>query len=565
MAKFANVSGDQRVDLGDIQQIAVDTPLDMQTDLVHGFLIPTGTPSIVSGFRPSLSGGVISINVNADGTPQEGSAFLGYRDAAGAVRYGVVRSHDNTVGSINVGSYVAGDYTVYIRFNLSPGVLQNRPFFSAANNGFEYSKVTPTQLVSSWEARAELNAIMLGPEWLPIATLTVTASTQTLTDTRRMYFEGNAATNFAPFWGTGAADRLTSRSTPISDLRTMIDALKQCLVDIKGPSIAPWYNPVVSGMNIGNRFVPANYPTTAVPNPTDGRIALGDASFYLQGPTATVNKPILAFNGATGAALVMSYDRTTNALLFGSASADAFGVNGLTGYMGMGRYQNAPRHRLHIGALNGGNILQIEGAFGQIASMGLYAYGDQNPAYMYFGGNAGASTVTDPPNYFRIGSTSGNLFELQSAGGASLFNYNLSSGVFNVNGTVAAAKAVITETSFGDGVIVGAYAFIPQGNPGTSFTNPGFGIAQAVWSSNGVCVVTLTKTTPNAIVMTNIWDLTDYCQSSAATPIDSDGKTFRVKTSRMKPPSDDPNDLPTDEPHISNANIGFAVCVLKVG
>lgn len=292
-----NFGASQRLDLSDLLQLSQGQPLGLSADLAGTFLSRAATNAskyVLHGFR--VVSGVSSGNANPAQNQLQvspGAAILAYRQGAGTPLFGVLAALDGTDQSaqfVDLTYQPASQYTVFLRLNYADSSPTDRSFWSAATPGKEYASLTPTRKIATWEVQALATGSNPGSEWLAIANLTWTAPTTQggigtisgLTDTRPLYFEGDpsATTPYSVLWGTGTNDRSADRASyGVGDLKTFVDAIKVCLEDIKGPGVARWYSPGVAGMNMG--FTPNT--------PQQSRLAVGDASLYLQGRTSSTN------------------------------------------------------------------------------------------------------------------------------------------------------------------------------------------------------------------------------------------------------------------------------------
>ena len=266
-----NVSANERIDLADFQMATNTVPAGLVNELTSAFLVNQGQNWVVSGFAPSIVSTPLGVQVGDNVTPNVG--LLGQR-IGGTISYDVLCVAGPTSQTVALTSFAAGTYGLFVRFARNPGAAAQRVYWDGTN-AREYTQLTNTRNVAQFEVRVE--SVSPSGEWLQIASLTITSTSGTLnatvTDLRPLYFEGTNAGGYAPTWGT-TADRLSNRLTkPIADLRTMIDALKAAIVDIKGPGYASWYSTNVQGMNIGQNFTGG----TVTPN----QLTVGDSKLYL--------------------------------------------------------------------------------------------------------------------------------------------------------------------------------------------------------------------------------------------------------------------------------------------
>lgn len=287
MISLLNPQANERIDLGDFTYLAQTSLLGVSRSLPEMFLTDPAKSQmwIVRGFTLSNpSGQVLSVS--------GGAALLALRQGA-QVSYGMATSDGAATQALDLSSYAAGTYSVYVRFILSADTFDTRTFYRASGGGEEYGQSVSTRLNGAWELA--VRNITPGEEWLQIGT--VTAPSMALTDTRPLYFEGRVDQGTSSGWGT-AQDRDPDRGAHgVTDLQTALAALRQGLEDIKGPGIARWYTDHIVGQTIG--FAGA---------PVASRTQWGDAGFYAQGDASA---PSLRF-ADDGAQL--SYARSTGLL-----------------------------------------------------------------------------------------------------------------------------------------------------------------------------------------------------------------------------------------------------------
>lgn len=301
MISLLNPQANERIELADFVHVSQTSILGLSRSLPEMFLTSSskGSMWIVRGFAcTSPSGQLLSV--------AKGAALLSLRSGAQVVT-GIATNDGADVQSLDLSSYVAGTYNVYVRFVLSPDTFDTRTFYRASGGGEEYGQSVPTRLSGNWELA--VRSVTPGEEWLQIAV--VTTPSMTITDTRPMYFEGRIDQSTASGWGS-TSDRSTDRaSCAVGDLQTALASLRQGLEDIKGPGLARWYTGYVAGQTIG-----------FAGTPVASRTQWADANFYAQGDT---DKPMLVF-GADGAHV--RYKRSIGVLSatgpdIGAASASA--------------------------------------------------------------------------------------------------------------------------------------------------------------------------------------------------------------------------------------------------
>ena len=313
MISLLNPQPNERIDLTDFRYLSQSSILGALRAVPSALLTsPTKQPLwVIRGFVMSNpSGQVLSV--------AKGSALLSLRQG-GQVLTGIVTDDGQATQSVDLSSYAAGTYGVFMRFVLTQEAYDTRAFFRASGGGEEYGQSVPTRLNGNWEVNVLHKTP--GEEWLQIGT--VVTPSMVLTDTRPLYFEGRVDGATASGWGS-AADRSDDRSkNGLGDLQTALSALRQSLEDVKGSGIARWYTDHVAGQSIG-------FAGTQ----TQARTQWADANFYIQGDSA---RPRLTFaaDGAhlaytrasallavTGAELPTQASSTTTALALRSGAND---------------------------------------------------------------------------------------------------------------------------------------------------------------------------------------------------------------------------------------------------
>lgn len=292
-----NLTAGERLDLTDMTTLAQTSLVDVARGVPAGLLVDSQRQAmwVVRGFAMSSpSGQVLKIT--------RGSALLSLRRGA-QVASGVLTSDGPESLSVDLSSYSAATYSIFIRFVLVPDAFDTRVFFRAATGGSEYQQSVPTRLVGGWEIAVA--AVSPGAEWLKIGE--VTTPSMALVDMRPMYFEGRADQGGASGWGSDD-DRSDDRAAHgIGDLQTMLAAMRQGLEDVKG---GRWYSAFVTGQSIGYAG-----------SPQMGRTSWGDAGFFAQG---SQDAPSFSF-ATDGGALTYRRDagqlQATGAALASSAGA----------------------------------------------------------------------------------------------------------------------------------------------------------------------------------------------------------------------------------------------------
>jgi len=259
------VEPNERIDIQDFQYLINAGIHDNTEQLLESLMCSTTRTKkwILSGFTMS-NPSAKQLQVT------KGKAILAER-RDGAVRYGMLVTEGDATKTIDLNTYSAGDYGIYIRFEAVAGENASRIFWNPAGDGSEYASSIQTRYQANWSLRVE--AASPGAEWLRIGT--VAQATMAITDEREFYFEGSLPDSYESGWsadGGGIAnDRNADRATyGITDLQGFTAATRQCLTDIKGRGLREWYSRDIGGMNIGFDA-----------DPVEDKLAIGDANFSL--------------------------------------------------------------------------------------------------------------------------------------------------------------------------------------------------------------------------------------------------------------------------------------------
>ncbi len=447
-----NVAGDEGLDLGDLTYATNAVPTGLLNELTGNFLLQPGTASIVTGLRPSGSGqGPVQVGDN--GVPNV--AFLGQRQD-GIVTQGVFTLSGPAVQQVSVSSLPANTYGIFVRFNRLPGQTQSRKFWAKAAPGREYSQLQSTRLVATWEARVEVSAP--SSEWVKIGQVVVTSagtgqgSTISVTDQRLLYFEGPVAGGYAPSWGS-AADRSNDRTAAnTSNLQRQLDALRQCILDIKGRGLATWYQPNISGLQVGTGYQLSSSPTA-------NTVAVGDDGFALSlrqasAPSGTL-QPTILLDGtndylAQGRAFGSLFRVRLGKQLFANSNAGVTSVGvptgltpgmltafqgGLTGMYGLAAVTTASNLPASLGLVSttaNAALVELGNGYGQNAYGQIYVTWANNVAFnltanQYTFLTATSSTQGSPPTIdltasrLNINTTNVVVNNRQTASGGAVF------------------------------------------------------------------------------------------------------------------------------------------------
>jgi len=263
------VEGNERMDLADFQFSLGD-----QTLAVHRQLLSQLICSPTRERKWVLSGFAITSPTGTQVQVAKGRGLLA-EARSGATYYGLLTTEGDATKIVDINTYASGVYGVYVRFEEVEGNFQPRIFWNASGLGSEYTETIATRYQANWSLRVE--ATSPGDEWLQIGT--VNRADMAIVDMRDFYFEGPVDGSYASGWSTdgggGANDRNADRKTyGVTDFQQLSAATRQCLEDIKGRGLRRWWARDIGGMNLG--FDAA---------PTEDRLALGDANFFLDGGT----------------------------------------------------------------------------------------------------------------------------------------------------------------------------------------------------------------------------------------------------------------------------------------
>ena len=484
-----NLSGDERLDLGDLTYALNTAPPGLVNEVTGSFLVAPGAFSVVTGFRPSASAAQGPVTVGDAGTANV--AFLGQRIGA-QVTQGVFTTQGPPTQSVSIATFPAGTYGIFVRFNRLTGATQTRKFWSKTAPGQEYAQLAETRLVATWEVRLELTAP--SAEWQKIGQAVVTAagtgqgSTVVVTDQRNLYFEGAAATGYSPSWGV-AADRAADRVAANSgNLQRQLDALRACIVDIKGRGLAKWYQPNISGMQIGSGFGLTDTPSA-------NTLAIGDNSYSFSNTNGSLQQSL---NGASDYFFYYRPNqfwlRVVNGTTVYANNPDGstrLGAGSSFGYLSV----NASGSQASIAAVNTDSLARL-GVFAAQAKDALIAFGTNigNPRLYLRATWTGTPTATFTL-WDNTGSTSKNF--LTSTFDGTFSQTNIFGGTVSINNIAVIPQALLFASGF--------YTPNPNGSAGavgpfySSATNQT--ISVAINSSNGI-VLSFSPGIPNGAIVT---------------------------------------------------------------
>lgn len=306
------VESNERVDIADFEFIS-EAVQAHERQMIDNFMCdPARTRKWV------LSGFAMSNPAAKQLQVAKGKAILGSR-IGGSVEYGVLTTEGDVTLTVDLNSYSAGTYGIYVRFERIAGESQSRIFWNPSGAGSEYAQAINTRWTAAWALRVE--ATNPGAEWLKIGE--VDQATMAITDQREFYFEGSVDSTYESGWssdgGGSANDRNSDRATyGCADLQMMLAALRQAVEDVKGRGLKRWWDQGIGGMNIG-------FDT----DPTDDTLAIEDANFNM---TIGTQGPEITFDTGDH----FEYDRGTNDLILSIGASDlyAWGATAFYGPVG---------------------------------------------------------------------------------------------------------------------------------------------------------------------------------------------------------------------------------------
>lgn len=264
MTDRLRIEAKERVDLLDFQQVAGQSEADLREMQANVLTNPAGSRAwILEGFamdNPSAK----QIRVTL------GRAILAKR-VAGEIQYGVLTVAGDAEKTVDLNTYSAGTYGVYVRFEEVEAEFNSRIFWNPAGDGSEYSQSIPTRYVASWGVRVESGNP--GAEWLQIGE--VDQATMAITDMRQFFFEGAVDDTYESGWssegGGGSQDRNSDRAQyGVTDFQTFTAAMRQSIEDLKGRGLRRWWDKGIGGMNIGFDD-----------DPTEDQLGIGDTDLFL--------------------------------------------------------------------------------------------------------------------------------------------------------------------------------------------------------------------------------------------------------------------------------------------
>lgn len=235
MDDLLNVRTNERVDLADFDFMSDESRQLQERQLFSSFMLDPAAPMrVVSGFAMDNPSGT-QVRVT------KGIAVLGQRE--GALTFSSLLTVEGDATKIvDVGSFSAGTYGIFVRFEFVDGDQLARTFWNPSGNGSEFSQTIPTKRQANWSMRIETSSP--GAEWFKIGETTEAAA---ITDQRDFYFEGDIAggTIYESGWSTegggSANDRNADRQQfGVFDLQTFTAATRQLFEDLR-PTGGRWW------------------------------------------------------------------------------------------------------------------------------------------------------------------------------------------------------------------------------------------------------------------------------------------------------------------------------------
>jgi len=196
---------------------------------------------IIKGFTVAQNGVPDSNAVVSRGTAMGGTVL-----EDGTTEFGVFFGAEGpSTILVDFAAKAIGLYAIYIRFTEVPGVAGTRIFWND-NTDEEETQSIDTRLVLTWQATTVLNAAPTpGEDWIKVATVDwdgAAVVTADITDTRKLFFEGDVTTTFAYEWGDGVNDRSADRAAfPIADIWTWIQMVRRQIEEIVGDPVQHYY------------------------------------------------------------------------------------------------------------------------------------------------------------------------------------------------------------------------------------------------------------------------------------------------------------------------------------
>jgi hypothetical protein len=221
MRRRKNIQANQRLDQGDMQDIAGDHAMLEGMRQMRSLIMPAGrTTGTQNEAARVFSGFEITHFVDGPALVSRGSGLM-YIVYEGTAYYGYISGEEGPASnSIDVSAFADGTYNVYVRAKFEDSDRENRVFWNPTGAAEQLRNVN-TNIALTWEAVARATALgaPAGGDYMFIGTITTTGGAVTAhTDGRVLFFEGDAANSFADEWGTGN-DRNASRGVyGIADL-----------------------------------------------------------------------------------------------------------------------------------------------------------------------------------------------------------------------------------------------------------------------------------------------------------------------------------------------------------
>lgn len=256
--KLVKFYSGERISLADLIFASTDTPRLAQGDS-SSILVEGAKPRILRGFAASMDQSTLTVS--------EGAALLTF-DAGSSLQPGLFVDETAAAKSFDCSSLAAGIYGAWVTFVSLAAEPAQRVVFRGGNTGFDQDNQVNTRTIPDWS----LVVAPSQPSSAHLLVAQVTLPQGTVTDMRPFLFEGAASQGFKPQWGSDA-DRSAARGdAPISDLETMLAALKTAIEDVKGTA---WYERYTAAAGTpgtaGSRFIFGDGPPPAdlAPNAND--------------------------------------------------------------------------------------------------------------------------------------------------------------------------------------------------------------------------------------------------------------------------------------------------------
>lgn len=246
--KFFRTRPGQRVDQPDFEHVADATPRSVTEQIGRHVLTGSDSASnyVLEGFATTVSSPTITV----DG----GIAVVGYRDR-GELRQGALATGGPASRSINISTYPAGTYNVYVTLVVEDAEFLNRPFWDslASPAPVEVVRNTATRRTENWAIAVE--ATSPGDEWMRVAQVVKNGAgtVGAPTDLREFYFEGRPDSSPAfsvtdHEWGGGNDRNATRAVDGVKSLRKFVRAVQRQISSIIGGT--GWWSAIPAGSDL---------------------------------------------------------------------------------------------------------------------------------------------------------------------------------------------------------------------------------------------------------------------------------------------------------------------------